>query len=256
MPESKFDTNHLVIHRNHALKTLNDQYQGLVAQESARVAALVVTDDGSYAVAMEDGKRLSKLQKDIEARRKELKQPFLDGGKAVDDLAKSLTEKIDPALKQLKTSMTKFADDKRKVIEEEKRKLEAEQRKREQEIEAKKQKEIADAKAAEQANKGVNDFFKTAGLAQPAASVQAEVVSGQAEIEKQQSVLDFQAAQKKLDQDKPKGLRTRWVFEVTDESQVPREFLSINSVAINAAIRDGAREIAGVRIYQEQSVAL
>lgn len=45
----------------------------------------------------------------------------------------------------------------------------------------------------------------------------------------------------------------RWVHEVVDVAKVPRKYLVVNDTAIRAAIRDGVRDIAGVRIYQQES---
>ena len=46
--------------------------------------------------------------------------------------------------------------------------------------------------------------------------------------------------------------RKQWAYEITDEKLVPREYLIVNSVAINEAIRAGIRDIQGVRIYQKE----
>ena len=46
----------------------------------------------------------------------------------------------------------------------------------------------------------------------------------------------------------------RWNFEVTDEMKIPRNFLQVDEKAIRDAIRDGVREIAGVKIYQVQGL--
>ncbi len=46
----------------------------------------------------------------------------------------------------------------------------------------------------------------------------------------------------------------RWVWEVVDLNEVPREFFSLNQVAVNTVVREGARDIAGLRIYQEEKV--
>ena len=53
-----------------------------------------------------------------------------------------------------------------------------------------------------------------------------------------------------------KGLTKRWIFEVTDITQVPREFLQVDETKIRAAIANGTRALAGVRIYQEESISL
>jgi hypothetical protein len=53
-----------------------------------------------------------------------------------------------------------------------------------------------------------------------------------------------------------KGTTKRWTYEVTDISRVPREYLAIDSAAIRAAIASGNRSIAGIRIYQDESLSL
>ena len=48
--------------------------------------------------------------------------------------------------------------------------------------------------------------------------------------------------------------RKRWTFEIEDETKIPREFLAINSVKINEAIRNGARNIEGLKIFQKEGL--
>lgn len=50
--------------------------------------------------------------------------------------------------------------------------------------------------------------------------------------------------------------RKVWVFKVIDFSKIPDEYKSINQVAVNQAIRDGAREIGGLEIYQEEKLSI
>ena len=46
----------------------------------------------------------------------------------------------------------------------------------------------------------------------------------------------------------------RWTFEVEDIHKIPREYLLVDQVEINRAIRNGARDIKGIRIFQKESV--
>lgn len=50
---------------------------------------------------------------------------------------------------------------------------------------------------------------------------------------------------------KTKGTRTMWKMEIVDTTLVPREYCDPNEVRIREAIKNGAREIAGVRIYED-----
>lgn len=48
----------------------------------------------------------------------------------------------------------------------------------------------------------------------------------------------------------------KWIHEVTDAAQVPREFLMVNEAAIKAAIAGGRRDIPGVRIFEQVRTAI
>lgn len=48
----------------------------------------------------------------------------------------------------------------------------------------------------------------------------------------------------------------KWVHEVTDLAQVPRQYLMVNDAAIKAAIAGGMRAIDGVRIYEDVRTAI
>lgn len=52
------------------------------------------------------------------------------------------------------------------------------------------------------------------------------------------------------------GAHTRkiWVFEVEDLSQVPREFMQLDGVKVNNAIKAGTRKIKGIKIQQKTTV--
>ena len=51
-------------------------------------------------------------------------------------------------------------------------------------------------------------------------------------------------------------IKDNWMFEVVDESLVPREYLSVDPVKVNKAIKsaDGLRNIEGLNIYNERKV--
>jgi hypothetical protein len=51
------------------------------------------------------------------------------------------------------------------------------------------------------------------------------------------------------------GVVKRWTFQVTDATLVPREYLAVDEVKIGKVVRAGLREIAGVRIYSEDTLS-
>ena len=49
---------------------------------------------------------------------------------------------------------------------------------------------------------------------------------------------------------------TTWEFELVDAIQVPREYLTVNEQLIRQAVRNGVREIPGVRIFEKTSTRI
>lgn len=47
------------------------------------------------------------------------------------------------------------------------------------------------------------------------------------------------------------SFRDNWVHQIVDITQVPREYFSIDPAKINAAIKAGARDIPGLRIFNQ-----
>ncbi len=46
--------------------------------------------------------------------------------------------------------------------------------------------------------------------------------------------------------------RTIWAHEIIDENIIPRRYLSVNTSAITKAVREGVRDIPGVKIFQKE----
>lgn len=47
-----------------------------------------------------------------------------------------------------------------------------------------------------------------------------------------------------------------WTFEILDEAKVPRQFLIVSETKIREAIRNGVREIPGIRIFEEERISM
>lgn len=52
------------------------------------------------------------------------------------------------------------------------------------------------------------------------------------------------------------SVRMVWAFDVEDIKQVPAEFIVVNEKAVREAIKNGVRNIAGLKIYQKPTVAI
>ena len=53
---------------------------------------------------------------------------------------------------------------------------------------------------------------------------------------------------------KPKGLKTIWKYEITNDLLVPRAYCIPSPGLLQQAVRDGEREIPGVRIFESQGL--
>lgn len=74
---------------------------------------------------------------------------------------------------------------------------------------------------------------------------------------KQNKIIDATAKTSTINQSSSNSVvRNIWTFKVVDLSKVPVEFIQINSVAVRDAIKSGVRNINGLEIYQECSVAI
>lgn len=204
-----------------------------------------VSDDDSKNRALMAGSEAARYRKMIEEKRKELVKPLKDEAKAIDDYAKSLSQPVVEVESHLKAQLAGFEKilaEKRRAEEE---RLAEERRKREKEIE---EKARADRERAE--------LEASFGLKTSDDLVRDEIVS-KTEQERQAVELnqEMKSKSKAIAADKVSGARKRWVWAVKDLSKVPVEFLQINSVAVNQAMREGNMQIPGIEYTEETTVA-
>lgn len=98
----------------------------------------------------------------------------------------------------------------------------------------------------------------SARLARRQAQEAAETARRESEEATQREIAAKSAPAVAVEASKPAGVATRkvWKAIVTDPMQVPREYLAVDQAALNAAVRAGIREIAGVRIEQVDQLAV
>jgi hypothetical protein len=218
------------------MSTEIQKFDPLVANVKAFVApakTMAVTDNVSANFAIETGKTIKEYQKKIEDLRKALVGPYNTKVKEINDYAKLIAKPLDEVETHLKKQLSAFADAQRKIREEEQRKLDA-------------QREAAKKKMEEEiaaATSGVDDSLEKLALAARTASEHKPIL---AEIKSQEKEIEATAI---------KGVRVTWKSEITNEALVPREYLIVDQKKINAAIAAGARDIPGVRIFEETSIA-
>lgn len=184
--------------------------------------AISVTTAVEYESAAEVLQKLTAREKEVEARKKELWDPLAKLTKSVQALFNPPLKVLEQAKNIVKEKMGVYALEQRNI------QLAAQQR-ADQEAEEAREKLLEKAERA--ADLGNNE--RALILEARADSVQATTIE--------------------MDIPKVAGvqLRERWLFEVTDPSAVPREFLMVDERLIRAEVntKESLAKIPGVRIW-------
>ena len=226
--------------------------------EAARIAgdakALVVKDDESLNMAVMIGGTAKKIIKSIDAQRRAIIEEPSDFVKGVNAICKAITDNLDEAERTAKAKISQH----QARIEMERRKQEEAARKAAEELQARLRAEAEEAnrKAREEAARIAGEEARKAGLkkaeieaARKAAEEEARKHAIEAPIvvtpiipEAQRAVRTEAAAAHQ---------RTSWTFELIDAAKVPVEYKVVSDQLIRNAIKIGARDIPGVRIFEE-----
>lgn len=257
---------------------LSETHGGLLSRKdellagTARVPAEL--DDETARKLADFIKQLQTFIKNADSARVSAKEPFLAGGRAVDGYFKALTDPVEGAKKGLERGLTTFQQAK---AAEERRKREAEAAVAA--AEARHREEEERAAAAERRRQEEEAARALAGAkteADLAAAIKADEARKLALIEEEErrKVAEMARAEeehrrrnaeaKAADLTKERGdlgavasLRTVWTFAELDRDALALEPLRahIPTAALETAIRSyikaGARELKGVRIFEE-----
>jgi len=185
-----------------------------IAEMTAEATALVVQDEATNVTAVEMAGQGKKLWKRIEEIRKRATAEPNDFIKAVNGLAKSYQTRFEQVENGLKSKISQYQS----RIELERRKAEELARKAALELQAK-----LDAEA------------KKAGV--ESVKIEAPVIPKQETVTRTQDGSSYQVKS--------------WVFEVEDETRVPREYLVVDGKKLRDAVGAGVRQIPGVRIFEQ-----
>lgn len=215
---------------------------------------LVIESQQDAQMVGEVLKRIAATKKEVGAKRMEITRPLDAAKKAAINQEKETLEPLeilDRKLRQLfaewRAEQERIAREAREAAERERR--EAEERARRAAEEAEREARRREQAAQERKTEAARERNRLA----------AEEAQRQADAERMRALTT--AAATPVEAATPKapagvGTQTRWVAEVVDEAQVPREFLAVDMRAINYAVRQGAREIPGVEIRPETSTVV
>lgn len=213
-----------------------------------------IESDFGFELAASTLQDLKGLTKAAEDSREQIKRPVITLGRAIDAEAKTFVAPIDPEISRISLLVAGYTEEQRRIAAEAEKKRLAEIQRIEQEriaaeaaAKAQADAELAKAKTPEDADAVVvRQEAAQETIARAAAERSAEVIF---------------APQPVVPKVKGVTVAPVWRFEVLDVSalhQARPELveLSPRASAINSAIRDGAREIPGLRIWQESRVGV
>lgn len=196
---------------------------------------IVITTDTDAAYVAERIGEIKKHIKAVEDQRLSYTKPLDEAKKKLIEDERKITDPLNSIIKTLNTKMVAW------TLAQEKRRREEAEKKRQEELaalEAEKQRQLAIAATTdnEEAAKAVEEIEKNASRLEAAPVTITNTVKTE------------------------KGawtIQTRWSFEVTNEKQVPREFLCIDEKKLQkyaTAMKEDAN-VNGVRFYSIQSGA-
>lgn len=242
----------------------------------APVTSIKVSDFKSSADAIEAGKQIKALMKQVEDKRKDLVGPLNDQVKLINDYAKNIREPLETAEQHVKVQLAQFATEQEKIRQEELRRAEEDRRAQERraeeerqrisaEIEAKKQAELEELRTnQDEAAALFGDSETEAAIEEQSKEIELaaerERLEAEAALEREAVIRNAQARQQNWDinQNKIKGTRQNLKVEVVDIDKVPVQYLirQLNESMAKAAHKGGMKEIPGLRFYFETSVSL
>ena len=193
------------------------------------VTAAGIADDFTAGHAADFCKALKDAVAALDEVRTRIKRPVLYAQRLIDGSAKKLTDPVTAAVREVEARITEYLRAKEEMAREAAR------------AEAERLQVEADRLAAE--------ALRADGVVTAETAIEA--------IERGQQA-DALANASSLDLTRTRGLggaltalADRWVWALEDITRVPTHLLQVNEAAVKLAIRQGAREIPGLRIFND-----
>lgn len=237
------------------------EFTAKIAELVAPALEMEVETDSEHSTALTLGKNLAQLERDIEDKRKELKQPGLDYCRDVDDMAKYVSADIIKGKNHLRTKLNIFNQKKQAQIEEERKKREEEQRKQREELEKKKREELEKArKLVEEQEAVAKEAAELFGEKAPIQTQSVAIKRLEMKYAQEEKQLEKQIKtdNKTLENEAPKNFRTVWKFRIVDRNKIPINLMMPDESEIKKFVdaHKGQLTIPGIEIYSEQITVL
>ncbi len=185
-------------------------------------AEVPITDDDILGAVAEHAKAATALERAFEALRKETKEPFLDGGRAVDGWFLTRVEPLKALRSRVDANSLTYLNTKRRA---------------------------AEAKAAEEARKAREELADAERKAREAASLDpfaddapfAALAEAQEHADKAAAAAEAKpadATRTYSDAGVATSIKRRWSWRVANFAAVPREFLTVDAAKVRAAMSE------------------
>ncbi len=195
-----------------------------------------ITDAVSYDSAVRFLKEVNTKLKDFKSQREKYIKPMKDSIKAIDEKLKEPIKLLEDTDTTLREKLNSYLSEVRKR---EKERLILERK-----------------KAEEDAIREIDKLEQTKAQAGEYDEVTQKAI--QRTVENQQNkAIEATVLDNKINLSTDSAsVSMVWDFEVTDKSSLPLEYLKVDEVAIRNAVRNGERNIPGVKIYQKPQLSL
>lgn len=203
-----------------------------ILSEAEQINAVIIFDDKGYADAGDMLKSIKVRIKMLEDKRKAMVEIPNKYVKWVNEMFRPLTDQGEVIKKILETKMLDYSAEVRRKAEA------AERARREAEQAALKAEQEAKEKLALKFNSEtmINDAIK---VEEKRAELAVEPITVKHTVKTEASM---------------SYVIKKWTGEIENEALIPREYLSVDMVKVNAAIKSGVRSIPGVKIYEKEAI--
>lgn len=258
-----------------AIEIQSDAYtQRCKIIETAKFCPVAVTDSDTQSEVTNAVRDIKRMLKDVEDGRKTVKAPVLDIGRKIDGAAEEFCQPLIVEEKRLTGLLTTYQVEQQRIAREAEAKRQAElarqqeeERKRQAEIDRQAREAEIARLAAERAERDAKTAEERAKAQEAARKAMEESATLAAQKEKEAEAARLQQAEL-MRAPSPAALKAAgaavsnpWVFDVTDikalyAARPELVELAVRRNDIITRLRQGERDIPGLRIYQDTRVTV
>jgi len=240
------------------------QLARVASDTKTQALALAVRTPREYEQVSTFLSQIKGKQKEIDGHRVYLKEPYLEGGRRVDEFFRAPLQFLREAEAEAKKKLLGYESEQKRIAAEEQRKLEEKARKEREALEtkARTEREEADRKAAElrrqaEEARAANDKATAALLASQANKIEEKSEARALAAETKAAQVVAPKVEVYIPPVVGQSSRTIWKARVLDAKAVPDEYKIVDEAMLNKFVQATKGKIAvpGVEFYPEEVLA-